>query len=201
MAKPSPRPPFKVVLLGEQNVGKTSLLMRFHLDTWDAMSYNTPGQTFVAHPVALAEEEVTLHVWDTPGQEKFAAQSTLCVRDAYCCVVVYDVALPESHDVVETLIKRYESTCILHRPFVVVVGNKIDLLAGDGQQHELEKLEEAQAGLRVKSFLASAKTGEGVPEIFDFVASELLVRADMDVTTEISNDLKLKEKKSGEKCC
>jgi 50S ribosomal subunit-associated GTPase HflX len=114
--------------------------------------------------------------------------------------VVYDAASPESYTIVETLIKRYESACVLPKPFVVVVANKIDLLESQNQQRELEKLEDAHLELCLKSFLASAKTGESVPQIFDFVATEVRERAERSMFTE-SRNINGKKENSGGTCC
>jgi GTPase SAR1 family protein len=143
--------------------------------------YPTVGEAFVPHTIQINNEDILLHIWDTAGYEKFAAQSAFCVRDAHCCIILYDGGTSEgqiSYSIVTDLIRRYESTCILPDPFVVVAANKCDLLTTpDAQARELEKLEALEGNIRLKSFLVSAKTGEQVNELFNFVAATLVERA------------------------
>jgi 50S ribosomal subunit-associated GTPase HflX len=107
------------------------------------------------------------------------------VRDAHCCIVVYDASggpeTQSSFEIIDNLIQRYENACLLMSPFVVVVGNKSDLITSpEAQLHELEKLEAAEYGIRVKSFLVSAKTGEQVQELFQFIGTQLLKVTDIE---------------------
>jgi small GTP-binding protein len=196
---------FKVVLLGDVDVGKTSLLVRFVDNSWDKVMDPTIGQTFLKSVIQVDNEEVTLRIWDTPGDERYASANIMAIRDADCCVIVYDVADPEgkSYALIPTIIDRYKSVCNLPNAFVVVVGNKCDLIASNLQDTELERLDEAQTNFRLKSFLASAKTGEGVGEIFRFVAAKLLEHAATRMTVSTSNivDLAKTVDKSGKKGC
>jgi small GTP-binding protein len=193
---------FKIVLLGKQNVGKTSLIIRFHTDSWNPAGIHTTGETFLTHSMTSGNENITLQIWDTPGQEQFAAQSNYCVRDANCCMVVYDVRDPESYELVESLIERYLSVCTFSNPFVVVIGNKSDLLDSDGQSHELEKLEAAHRNVWIKSFLASARTGEFVVDAFTYAADEIMARRTSEsITTPKTTAIETKPAKGEGQCC
>jgi hypothetical protein len=97
----------------------------------------------------------------------FAAQSALLVRDAHCCLAIYNASGRDSYSVVDAIVNRYEGVCVCSIPFIVVVRNKIDLEAAQNQIH-------------VRSFLTSAKAGEGVREIFDFIAHVLILRGNLE---------------------
>jgi small GTP-binding protein len=167
---------FKVVLLGDVGVGKTSLLVRFVDDSWDHVMDSTIGQTFLKSTLQVHSEEVVLHLWDTPGSERYSSTNTILMRDADCCIIVYDVSDPEhnSYQFIPKIIDRYRSACGVPGTFVVVVGNKCDKIASRLQDDELQRLSDAQTEFWVNSFLASAKSGEGVKELFQFVASKLV---------------------------
>jgi small GTP-binding protein len=194
---------YKIVLLGDTNVGKTSLLRRFNTDCFDSSLYPTTGETFIKRSLQVGHEEIMLHLWDTPGQEKFASQSTLCIRDAHCCLICYDVepGAGTSYDLVDTFISRYTSTCVLPRFFAVIVGNKSDRLTPAQQQREMEKLEPLENEIRVKSFLTSAKSGEGVHELFQFIGSKLVEfsRSNVEQGTVIKFQPRKPEDENG--CC
>jgi small GTP-binding protein len=204
-SKLGPGNTFKVVLLGEASVGKTSLLVRFVDDSWDAVMDPTIGQTFLTRVIQVDNEEVTLHIWDTPGQERYAAANVITIRDAHCCIIVYDVSESDSksYNLVSSIIDRYKSACTLAANFVVIVGNKCDLIASNVQDTELQRLEDEHNEFRLKSFLSSAKTGENVNEIIQFVASKLLDRSSVQMIQGISPQLDITKKRPKEKdgCC
>jgi small GTP-binding protein len=169
--------PFKVVLLGGVGVGKTSLLHRFTTDEFAADLYHTIGQTYVKKVVEAGGEQVLLHLWDTPGQEQFAADSALILREAHCCIACYDLHEPASYECVAAVLARYEAACVVDGRFAVVAGNKSDLVPPDRQAAELERLGAAQRELGplwAQSFLTSARRGECVAELFHFVAARLV---------------------------
>jgi small GTP-binding protein len=167
---------FKVVLLGTINVGKTSLLHRFNTDQFAGDLYHTIGQTFIRKVVQVGVEQVLLHLWDTPGQEQFASESSLILRDAQCCIVCYDLHDLSTYDYVDKIIGRYDSMCVMDQRFVVVAGNKCDLISPDQAAIELERLADRQKAHPrwLQSFLTSARMGESVKELFNCVAGKLL---------------------------
>jgi small GTP-binding protein len=201
MRSPTPSA-FKVVLIGDVNVGKTSLLLRFHRNTWSLDTYHTIGQTYVAHSVVVNNETILLHIWDTSGQEAYAAQSTLCLRDAHCCVIVCDASSgPQAYDLVKGFVERYRNSCVLRNPMAVLVGNKRDLLEPEQEEAEDERLSGLQGELSLKTFLVSAKTGEGVVEMFAFIAGEMKTTGVMGKATPETVTLESEEKGGGRKCC
>jgi small GTP-binding protein len=199
-----PPTPFKVVLLGTVGVGKTSLLHRFNTDQFATDLYHTIGQTYLKKTVVVGVRQALLHLWDTPGQEQFASESTHLLRDARCCIICYDLRAPSSYEFVEEAIRRYDSMCRVGQRFVVVAGNKSDLIPPDQQEIELDRLIAAQAAHPrwAKSFLTSAASGEYVKELFDFIAARLLeqpIMAEPSDTINLPNEKKDKKSKRG--CC
>jgi GTPase SAR1 family protein len=168
---------FKIVLLGDTNVGKTSLLRRFNSDTFEVDHFTTFGETFIEKEVEVGTASIAMHLWDTPDYRGSAADSGYLLRDADCCVVCYSPGSPASYGLVDAFVERYQGACLRPQPFVVVVATKSDTLEAGARQGEAEKLEAAHTDFRVKSFLASAKTGECITELFMHCAQELVRRA------------------------
>jgi len=83
---------FKLVFLGEQSVGKTSLITRFMYDNFDAQYAATIGIDFLSKTMYLDDRTVRLQLWDTAGQERFRSLIPSYIRDSSVAVVVYDVA-------------------------------------------------------------------------------------------------------------
>ena len=94
---------YKIVFLGDQSVGKTSLILRFTLDTFDGnyqvkfslQSNNeiqaTIGIDFLSKTMYVDEKMVRLQLWDTAGQERFRSLIPSYIKDSSVAVVVYDI--------------------------------------------------------------------------------------------------------------
>ncbi|KAI4818708.1 hypothetical protein KUCAC02_004010 [Chaenocephalus aceratus] len=82
---------FKLVFLGEQSVGKTSLITRFMYDSFDNTYQATIGIDFLSKTMYLEDRTVRLQLWDTAGQERFRSLIPSYIRDSTIAVVVYDI--------------------------------------------------------------------------------------------------------------
>ncbi|CAO0792712.1 unnamed protein product [Mucor circinelloides] len=83
---------FKLVLLGESAVGKSSLVMRFVKDHFDEYRESTIGAAFLAQTVTLDDNTIVkFEIWDTAGQERYKSLAPMYYRNANCAVVVYDI--------------------------------------------------------------------------------------------------------------
>ncbi|CDQ77032.1 unnamed protein product [Oncorhynchus mykiss] len=92
---------FKLVFLGEQSVGKTSLITRFMYDSFDNTYQATIGIDFLSKTMYLEDRTIRLQLWDTAGQERFRSLIPSYIRDSAAAVVVYDIArLPLSENYV-----------------------------------------------------------------------------------------------------
>merc|ERR1712147_61158 len=81
---------FKLVFLGEQSVGKTSLITRFMYDSFDNTYQATIGIDFLSKTMYFEDRSVRLQLWDTAGQERFRSLIPSYIRDSAVAVVVYD---------------------------------------------------------------------------------------------------------------
>jgi Ras-related protein Rab-6A len=88
----NPLKKFKLVFLGEQSVGKTSLITRFMYDSFDNMYQATIGIDFLSKTMYLEDRTVRLQLWDTAGQERFRSLIPSYIRDSSVAVVVYDIS-------------------------------------------------------------------------------------------------------------
>ena len=83
---------FKLVLLGESAVGKSSLVLRFVKDSFDDYRESTIGAAFLTQTISLDESStVKFEIWDTAGQERYKSLAPMYYRNANCAVVVYDI--------------------------------------------------------------------------------------------------------------
>ncbi|KAM8875875.1 RAB6B, member RAS oncogene family a isoform 2-T2 [Spinachia spinachia] len=124
---------FKLVFLGEQSVGKTSLITRFMYDSFDNTYQATIGIDFLSktmyledRTLSLSEPQVRLQLWDTAGQERFRSLIPSYIRDSTVAVVVYDItnvnSFQQTSKWIEDVRTERGSDVI-----IMLVGNKTDL--------------------------------------------------------------------------
>ncbi|KAL6304920.1 GTP-binding protein RAB5 [Sparassis latifolia] len=160
---------FKLVLLGESAVGKSSLVLRFVKDQFDDYRESTIGAAFLTQTVTLDDQTtVKFEIWDTAGQERYKAP--MYYRNANCAVVVYDITQAASLEKARSWIRELQRQA---DPSIVITlcGNKSDLSARRQVSEEEAKKYAEEEGLMWGE--TSAKTGEGVTEIFTAIAKKL----------------------------
>ena len=119
---------FKVVLIGESNTGKTSLLARFADNVLICQYQCTIGIDFKTKTLQLDDRIVKLQIWDTAGQERFRAISKAYYRKANGCLAVFDVTRLESLINLESQITQFKEQAPEAMDNIILVGNKSDLI-------------------------------------------------------------------------
>jgi len=173
---------YKVVILGDSGVGKTSLLNRCVHNTFYNGEYKaTIGADFLTKIVHLPqlEKDITLQIWDTAGQERFVSICLAFYRGSDCCVLVYDINDPISVENLEKWINFFDQECNINDISfpVVVIGNKTD----QKTEESIENIEKAKLWCQERNyphFETSAKedNNSNVDAIFQHV-SELLYQS------------------------
>ncbi|KAH6567769.1 hypothetical protein BASA62_005889 [Batrachochytrium salamandrivorans] len=161
---------FKLVFLGEQSVGKTSLITRFMYDTFDNTYQATIGIDFLSKTMYLEDRTTRLQLWDTAGQERFRSLIPSYIRDSSVAVVVYDITNRNSF--VNT--SKWVDDVRAERGndvIVVLVGNKTDL--SDERQVSTEEGEKKAKEFSVMFIETSAKAGYNVKALFKKIALAL----------------------------
>ncbi|KAJ3681765.1 hypothetical protein LUZ60_014338 [Juncus effusus] len=186
MAPVSALAKYKLVFLGDQSVGKTSIITRFMYDKFDN-TYQiiisqfllpfffiniqaTIGIDFLSKTMYLEDRTVRLQLWDTAGQERFRSLIPSYIRDSSVAVIVYDVAsrqsfLNTSKWIEEVRTERGSDVII------VLVGNKTDLV--DKRQVSIEEGEAKAQELGVMFIETSAKAGFNIKALFRKIAAAL----------------------------
>uniref|UniRef100_A0A3P9LGC9 RAB41, member RAS onco family n=1 Tax=Oryzias latipes TaxID=8090 RepID=A0A3P9LGC9_ORYLA len=161
---------FKLVFLGEQSVGKTSLITRFMYDSFDNTYQATIGIDFLSKTMYLEDRTIRLQLWDTAGQERFRSLIPSYIRDSAAAVVVYDIANLNSFQQTSKWIDdvRTERGSDV---IIMLVGNKTDL--ADKRQVSVEAAERKARELNVMYIETSAKAGYNVKQLFRRVAAAL----------------------------
>ena len=181
---------FKLIVMGDTCVGKTSLVNRFCYSKFDDRVPMTVGVAGVTMNMVIRGQPVELKIWDTAGQEQYSALIPMFSRGSNACVLVADVMNSASIDNLrkwhEILLETTSDTP------VVIALNKMDLLPSitDGVKIVDKVLESFS-----KVMLVSAKSGEGVEGMFRLAATMAL-----DSRTKSPDRLQIGSK-NDDKCC
>ena len=177
----------KCVLLGESAVGKTSLINRFINGKFD----KDPNATIVGcySPKEIFYEKenkkIRYEVWDTAGQEKYRAINKIFYQEASVNILVYDITKKDSFNGLKDYWIEEIKENAPENSIIIIVGNKRDL-------YELEEVDEDDVKQFCKSVDAfykqtSAQTGEGVDELFDMIAKQVLTPENLEVLGKNDN--------------
>ena len=117
--------PLKILIIGDSNVGKTSILLQYTSNFFQETHIATIGVEFKLKEIMLDNIEYKLNIWDTAGQERFKAITKSFFKAADGIVFVYDVTNKPSFVNIKNWIKDAESKANDFK--IIIVGNKIDL--------------------------------------------------------------------------
>eukprot|EP01029_Cantina_marsupialis_P028830 TRINITY_DN778057_c0_g1_i1.p1 TRINITY_DN778057_c0_g1~~TRINITY_DN778057_c0_g1_i1.p1 ORF type:complete len:210 (+),score=47.56 TRINITY_DN778057_c0_g1_i1:96-725(+) len=161
---------YKLVFLGDQNVGKTSIITRFMYDSFDPAYKSTIAIDFFSKTMYLDDRTVRLQLWDTAGQERFRSLIPNYIRDSSVAIIVYDITNRQSF--LNT--KKWIDDVRAERGNEVVmmlVGNKTDL--DDHREVSIEEGQEKAQEENTYFIETSAKAGFNIRALFKTLATKL----------------------------
>jgi small GTP-binding protein len=156
----------KVILIGDSMVGKTQLACRFAEGEFSEEAMATIGVDFKVREITVDSEKYKLQVWDTGGQERYRTFIQSCYRRARGVLIVFDWARQDSFNHLTRWFELAYEAIEKDTIPLVLVGNKEDLEHQVSDDQAKAFAEEYQ----VELLSASAKTGNGVNEVFQKVA-------------------------------
>lgn len=183
----------KIIILGDSGAGKTSLMNQFVNRKFTNQYKATIGADFLTKDVMVDDRVVTMQIWDTAGQERFQSLGVAFYRGADCCVLVYDVSMPNTFKTLES----WRDEFLIQSgpkdperfPFVVI-GNKVDL------ESRAVSAKRAQQWCQIKGdipyFECSAKEALNVEQAFNAVARAALAQEnEADICSEFPDQIRL----------
>lgn len=193
---------FKLLIIGDSGVGKSSLLIRFSDNTFSGSYITTIGVDFKIRTVVIRGERVKLQIWDTAGQERFRTITNTYYRGTHGVIVVYDVTNGESFANVKRWLQEIESNCDVVNK--VLVGNK-----NDDPYRKVVVTEDAQRfanQMDIQLYETSAKDNINVEEMFLAITEQVLrhKKQTQQAQSDPSNDtvhLRKGNIKKKNKCC
>ncbi|EAY15819.1 small GTP-binding protein, putative [Trichomonas vaginalis G3] len=186
--------PYKIVFVGGASVGKTSIINRFYKQQFIMNPAATVHANCVQKQILVKDQPVILDIWDTAGQERFRCISPLFFRNAKLCISVFDASIAETINDAMSYVNDFLDT--VPDGIVIVAANKIDLLPDSASNDFINEAQTRIEKEKYHFYYCSAKTGEGVEELFQGAASLML-----DVVQE--KQMMITDNKPSEKrnCC
>ncbi|XP_041352060.1 ras-related protein Rab-21-like [Gigantopelta aegis] len=171
---------FKVVLLGEGCVGKTSLVLRYVENKFNDKHITTLQASFLNKKLNIGGKRVSLSIWDTAGQERFHALGPIYYRDSNGAILVYDITDEDSFVKVKNWVKELRRM-LGNDVSLCIAGNKTDL---EKERHvPVADAEEYAASVNAQHFHTSAKLNKGIEEMFLDLSKSMIAKAGEDTLT------------------
>ena len=174
---------YKIVIIGDQHVGKTSILSRYKYEVIETAYAPTVGIDFLTKNVFLEDKTVKLIMWDTAGQERFKSLIPSYLKNANCIILTYDISNKASFISLNKWLmdaKEY----VNEKTLFVICGNKLDLKRAVTRKEAEDFSNEKNIPLFIE---VSALTGEGINDLFNNIVKTFCNRENI-ANSEIKID-------------
>jgi Ras-related protein Rab-35 len=161
---------FKLLIIGDSGVGKSSLLLRFSDNTFSQNYITTIGMDFTIRTIDMDGMKIKLQIWDTAGQERFRTITSTYYRGTHGVIVVYDVTNGETFSNVKRWLSEIDQNCDSVQR--ILVGNKCE-----DKENRVVLEEDARrlaTAIKVDYYETSAKDNLNVQEMFNAITRQVL---------------------------
>ena len=188
---------FKILLLGDSEVGKSCFLMRYSDNVFVENYITTIGLDYKLKNVKLdSGKTIKVQLWDTAGQDKYRTIAKNYFKGSHGILLLYDITKQSSFNNIREWIQDIREE-VSPKAIIFLIGNKIDL--ADQRKISKEKGIELAEEYKLPFFEASAKSGENVDEVFKALYNKIC-EVYGDLEREKGSKLNKKPKTKG-KCC
>ena len=188
---------FKVLLLGDSEVGKSCFLMRYSDNVFVENYITTIGLDYKLKTVKLDNgKTIKVQLWDTAGQDKYRTIAKNYYKGSHGILLLYDITKLSSFDNIREWIRDIKEE-VDENAIIFLIGNKIDL--SDKRIISKEKGDELAEEYKIPFFEASAKSGENVDEIFKALYKKIN-ESYANIEKQKGSKINKKQKNNG-KCC
>ena len=197
---------FKILLLGDSSVGKSSLFLSFMDKSWNETFVPTIGVDFKIKTINVNNMNIKFQVWDTAGQERFRTIISSYYKGAHGILLIFDLSDTESFDSLNNWLIEIERNANKN-VIKILIGNKCDL--EDKRKISFIQAKEFADVNGMKYIETSAKNDINVIQAFGTLGNELLIASsdkgiiqkDIKKNFSINNNVDLSKEKEHNNCC
>lgn len=174
---------FKLAFLGDQGVGKSSIISKYVYDSFEDNINPTIGVDFVVKTIYSGDKTYKIHFWDTAGQERFKSLIPSYIKDCQVAIIVYDITRKETFNNIQgwyqDILNERGEDIILG-----LLGNKIDL-----EERQVTTAEGFKMAEKIKAIFqeCSAKEGDNLASFFKSIFETLIKNLDEEAEEENNN--------------
>lgn len=190
----------KIILVGDTNVGKTSILQRKHNNIFNPTFTTTLGVDFYYISLRKNNTDIKIYLWDTAGQEKFANLINVYFRDIDGAMILYDITNRNSFDSIENWIEKISMYNKNKTDVpIIIVGTKTDL-----EKHRMVHKHEVVNISKKYNYITiecSSKENYNIDETFDLIIDKIITHKNLDFTVKDTLEIQESDATIKKNCC
>ena len=162
---------YKIILLGDTSVGKTSLIVRFCDSQFYEASTSTIGVDTKTKYVRYNGQKIELEIWDTAGQERFKSLAKNCFQGADGIILMYDITNKKTFHNIKNWYNNIKDSIDISKVALIIVGNKLDVPEVEVKKEITEKYCEEN---NLQMYETSCKNNINVEETFKTLIEKMI---------------------------
>ena len=189
---------YKILILGDYSVGKTSFLNRYVSNSFLSKTLSTLGVEYVLKNAKMKDGSIVkMQIWDTVGQERFRTITKSFFKGAHAIVLIFSVIDSDSFNNVRKWITQIRDSADKD-VILILAGNKNDC---EDRKVDKSEAEELANEFDIKYFDCSAKTGENINKAFEELIERMVKTVDKSKVSSAKLTQKVFKDKKGRSCC
>jgi len=168
-----------LMLLGDGQVGKTSLILKLTGNIFNDSQLTTVGKESYIYQVNMHGYDLKMKIWDTAGQERFKSMSIQVIKNSDAVILVYAINDINSFNSLDMWLSKLNDATDLSKKPIIIVGNKSDVTDRKISYEEGKKYAESKG---YNFYETSAKSGEHIEEAFNDIFEQLYKTFEEEIT-------------------
>ena len=191
-----------LMLLGDGQVGKTSLILRLTGNEFNDSQLTTVGKESYIQQVKLHGYELKMKIWDTAGQERFKSMSVQVIKNSDAVILVYAIDDRNSFNALDQWLNKLNDTIDISKKPIMIIGNKSDV-ESDKRVVTYEEGKKYADEKGYHFYETSAKNNINIKEAFDDIFEQLYKAFEPEITGEkpVNEGMKVGKRKGGNRRC
>jgi Ras-related protein Rab-8A len=191
-------PIYKILLIGDSTVGKTSLILQYCQGQFNSYGISTIGVDTKIKYVKYNDKKIGLEIWDTAGQERFRALAKNFYQGADGIILMYDLTQKKTFNNIKHWFNDIIDNIEINKVAIIIVGNKSDLSSRQITKESCDKFCEQY---NLKSIETSCLKNTNVDETFNFLIEKIIKENNYKNSYGSFSIINKTNKSKAKKCC